>query len=120
MWTLQGDTTGFRGDRMRGGDAVALSPASSDWGQEAHVTPDVSAKFDNGIYAKMRGWIAEAGAGGATGASGAPPDHVDDTATLTITASAPGEHPSEVAVSDAHGEEWAPHILRIVPAAPAE
>ena len=56
-------------------------------------------------------------------AGGAAPislaDHGDGTATLTVTASSPGEHPFEVAASDAHGEEWAPHILRIVPAAPA-
>ncbi|MDD9801057.1 MAG: hypothetical protein OXU53_00660 [Deltaproteobacteria bacterium] len=56
-------------------------------------------------------------------AGGAAPislaDHGDGTATLTVTASSPGERPFEVAASDAHGEEWAPHILRIVPAAPA-
>jgi len=45
-------------------------------------------------------------------------DHGNGTATLTVSASSPGEHPFEVAVSDAHGEEWAPHILRIVSAAP--
>jgi len=46
-------------------------------------------------------------------------DHGNGTATLTVTATAPGEHPFEVSVSDAHGEEWAPHILRIAPAVPA-
>jgi len=45
-------------------------------------------------------------------------DHGNGTATLTVSASSPGEHPFEVSVSDAHGEEWAPHILRIVSAAP--
>jgi len=154
------------------------APYGSPVPSVALASPDVSAKFDDGFYDKIRGWIAGAGAGGAAGgASGAaansepelevlvggkpaPPliegpvsaapatvslratdaegeavrfslwtagegapvsltDHGNGTATLTVTVSAPGEHPFEVAVSDAHGEEWAPHILRIVPATPA-
>jgi len=137
----------------------------------ALASADVSAKFDDGFYDQIQGWIGAGGASGAaansepelevlvggraapplievpvsaapatvslratdaegdavtfslwTAAEGAPvslTDHGNGTATLTVTASAPGEHPFEVAVSDAHGEEWAPHILRIVPAAPA-
>ena len=153
------------------------APRESSVPYAALASPDMSAKFDAGFYDKIQGWIAEAGAGRVTGASGAaanaepelevlvggeaaPPlievavsaapatislratdaegnavsfslwaagdaapislaDHGDGTATLTVTASSPGEHPFEVAASDAHGEEWAPHILRIVPAAPA-
>lgn len=46
-------------------------------------------------------------------------DHGNGTATLAITPSSTGEHPFEAAASDTYGEEWAPHILRIVPATPA-
>jgi len=49
------------------------APASLDWNQgtpapprapaEALASPDVSAKFDDGFYDKIQGWIAGAGAG---------------------------------------------------------
>jgi len=58
----------------------------------AHASSGVSAKFDDGLYDKIQGWIAEAGAGGA---AGAPPTR--NVMIVVDRASPDGRDPDTVA-----------------------
>jgi len=64
----------------------------------ALATTDVSAKFDDGFYDQVQKWIAEAGAGGASGTSGAPSERNVMIAVGRV--SADGRNPDVVAAEN--------------------
>jgi len=64
----------------------------------ALATTDVSAKFDDGFYDQVQKWIAEAGAGGASGTSGAPSERNVMIAVGRV--SADGRDPDAVAANN--------------------